>query len=67
MVTCPCCTDQLVRHIRHQEVYWFCRHCWQAMPAATDGRLAIASLGHRLDNVLQPSHPSALDSLVPIS
>ncbi|ASC70561.1 hypothetical protein XM38_015010 [Halomicronema hongdechloris C2206] len=67
MATCPCCTNHLMRHIRNQEVYWFCRHCWQAMPAADDGRLAIASLGHRLDKVLQPSQPSALESLVAMS
>ncbi|OKH54853.1 hypothetical protein NIES2130_27815 [Scytonema sp. HK-05] len=32
MNNCPCCSSPLLRHIRHQEVYWFCRSCWQAMP-----------------------------------
>ncbi|WP_460207115.1 hypothetical protein [Scytonema sp. NUACC21] len=22
----------MVRHIRSNETYWFCRHCWQKMP-----------------------------------
>jgi hypothetical protein len=29
---CPCCSHQLLRHIRNQEVYLFCRTCWQEMP-----------------------------------
>ncbi|MEB3336136.1 MAG: hypothetical protein VKJ46_01650 [Leptolyngbyaceae bacterium] len=30
---CPCCSEQLLRHVRHNSVYWFCTHCWQEMPA----------------------------------
>jgi hypothetical protein len=32
MNSCPCCSNQLLRHIRHQEIYWFCTSCWQRMP-----------------------------------
>jgi len=32
MTTCPCCSHQMLRHVRHQRVYWFCRQCWQEMP-----------------------------------
>ncbi len=32
---CPCCTDQLLRHVRSQGVYWFCPSCWQEMPNFT--------------------------------
>ncbi|NJL37937.1 MAG: hypothetical protein HC840_31810 [Leptolyngbyaceae cyanobacterium RM2_2_4] len=32
MNTCPCCSEQLLRHARHNSVYWFCPHCWQEMP-----------------------------------
>ena len=32
MNICPCCSDHLLRHVRHSDVYWFCRHCWQEMP-----------------------------------
>jgi hypothetical protein len=24
----------MLRHIRNQQVYWFCRHCWQEMPSS---------------------------------
>ncbi|MEM6423728.1 MAG: hypothetical protein AAGF66_04480 [Cyanobacteria bacterium P01_H01_bin.119] len=30
--TCPCCSETLLRHARHNGVYWFCSHCWQEMP-----------------------------------
>ncbi|MDW8200834.1 MAG: hypothetical protein RML75_06425 [Cyanobacteriota bacterium SKYGB_h_bin112] len=23
----------MLRHVRHHQVYWFCRTCWQEMPA----------------------------------
>ncbi len=29
---CPCCSNQLLQHIRGSEIFWFCRHCWQEMP-----------------------------------
>lgn len=29
---CPCCSHSLLRHISSQRVYWYCRHCHQAMP-----------------------------------
>ncbi len=32
MNSCPCCSNQLLRHIRHQKLYWFCTSCWQEMP-----------------------------------
>ncbi|HEY9848358.1 MAG TPA: hypothetical protein V6D28_02780 [Leptolyngbyaceae cyanobacterium] len=32
MSKCICCSNELVRHIRHSRVYWFCSHCWQEMP-----------------------------------
>lgn len=32
MNSCPCCSHQLLRHIRHQEIYWFCTSCRQEMP-----------------------------------
>jgi ribosomal protein L37AE/L43A len=32
MTDCPCCSYQLLRHIRHHQIIWFCRHCWQEMP-----------------------------------
>ncbi len=35
MNTCPCCSDPLLRHVRHGKVYLFCRHCWQEMPESS--------------------------------
>jgi hypothetical protein len=26
---CPCCSDRLIRHIKNQQMYWFCRTCWE--------------------------------------
>ncbi|GAA6615061.1 hypothetical protein NUACC26_008500 [Scytonema sp. NUACC26] len=36
MNTCPCCTDQLLRHVSSQGVYWFCPSCRQEMPSFTN-------------------------------
>ena len=32
MTHCPCCSNQMLRHVRQQQIYWFCRQCWQTMP-----------------------------------
>lgn len=32
MNNCPCCSDTMLRHIRHQEIYWYCLYCRQEMP-----------------------------------
>ena len=34
--TCPCCSNTLLRHIRSNEIYWFCSHCHQEMPNFSD-------------------------------
>jgi len=36
MTSCPCCAHLLLRHIRHQQMYWFCRQCWQEMPVLVE-------------------------------
>ncbi|HAA33416.1 MAG TPA: hypothetical protein DCE56_43955 [Cyanobacteria bacterium UBA8553] len=41
MNQCPCCSAQLLRHIRHNRIYWFCSRCRQDMP---DLSFAIANL-----------------------
>jgi hypothetical protein len=33
MSYCPCCSRLLLQHICGSGTYWFCRHCWQEMPA----------------------------------
>ncbi len=37
---CPCCGGSLLRHVRHGEVYWFCKTCWQEVPLLTVSRLS---------------------------
>ena len=32
MNACPCCSNKLLRHVRQQNVYWFCTYCRQEMP-----------------------------------
>lgn len=32
MTECPCCSHPMLRRFRQKLVYWFCRHCWEAMP-----------------------------------
>ena len=31
--TCPCCGSTLLRHIRHNGIYWFCTSCYQEVPS----------------------------------
>ncbi|NJO41222.1 MAG: hypothetical protein HC769_16025 [Cyanobacteria bacterium CRU_2_1] len=26
---CPYCSNRVIRHIQHHQIYWFCRNCWQ--------------------------------------
>lgn len=32
MISCPVCSNVLLRHIGHGDVYFFCNHCWQELP-----------------------------------
>lgn len=32
MNPCPCCSAPLLRHARHNSIYWFCPRCRQEMP-----------------------------------
>jgi len=32
MISCPCCSNQVLRHIRSHQIHWFCRHCWLEIP-----------------------------------
>lgn len=36
---CPCCGGSLLRHVRHGELYWFCKTCWQEVPVLTVSRM----------------------------
>ncbi len=36
---CPCCGGSLLRHVRHNELYWFCLSCRQEVPLLNTNRL----------------------------
>lgn len=60
MITCPCCSGLLLPHIRHSEVHWFCRHCWQDMPVFSmqnPGSLVEIIVG-KLSGGFEPKEPS---------
>lgn len=37
MTICPCCSNKMLRHIRHGHLYWFCRDCWLELPLMLKG------------------------------
>ncbi|MEB3210222.1 MAG: hypothetical protein VKL39_02660 [Leptolyngbyaceae bacterium] len=43
MNNCPCCSQTMLRHTRHGEIYWFCTYCHQEMPNLL---MAIATTEH---------------------
>jgi hypothetical protein len=51
MNTCPCCSHVLLRHIRGNEIYWFCRNCWQEMP-----EMSVTLIN--LEPMMRGKHPS---------
>jgi ribosomal protein L37AE/L43A len=67
MATCPCCTQTMMRHIRHHHIYWFCRSCWQEMPVfeadpAQQIIVARATAPHSIHTLIAQSS----DLLVPL-
>ncbi|MFB2839801.1 MULTISPECIES: hypothetical protein [Floridanema] len=49
--SCPFCGSSLLRHIRHQGIYWFCSSCHQEVPSLTSMVMS------RRDKVGQQSRP----------
>ncbi|WP_157867349.1 YgiT-type zinc finger protein [Gloeothece citriformis] len=33
---CPICSGKTLRHIRHNQIYWYCPHCHQEVPDLRD-------------------------------
>ena len=54
---CPCCSNKLIHHISNHRDYWFCRSCWQEMPAI---EMEIANNLEYLDR--QPTLSSIIKS-----
>ncbi|HEY9647550.1 MAG TPA: hypothetical protein V6C88_14335 [Chroococcidiopsis sp.] len=36
----------MLRHIRVNQTYWFCRHCWQEMPDYSHMQLGLSPASH---------------------
>ncbi|MEG4121380.1 hypothetical protein QUA43_28405 [Microcoleus sp. N9_B4] len=53
MNSCPCCSSQLLRHARHNRVYWFCSHCWQEMPDLSEMILGHSTRTHKRDGLVK--------------
>ncbi|HEY9664271.1 MAG TPA: hypothetical protein V6C65_37990 [Allocoleopsis sp.] len=57
---CPFCSDRLVRHIQHQQLYWFCRSCWERIPILPSEPCHITAKLHPAKGsagLVQRSHP----------
>jgi len=55
MNSCPCCSHKLLRHIRQQNVYWFCSHCRQEMPNLEYSSKKAIALSPQLARKPRPS------------
>lgn len=60
MASCPCCSHSMLRHIRHHEVYWFCRTCWADMPVLERKNNVLAVLAEDLAVYRQQNRPCPL-------
>lgn len=65
MNNCPCCSQLMLRHARHNRVYWFCTHCWQEMPNFSTIALTEHTTSRSLGNV-SPSSLVAPKRLIEI-
>ncbi|OKH32755.1 hypothetical protein NIES2119_25355 [[Phormidium ambiguum] IAM M-71] len=62
MASCPCCSHTLLRHIRHNQIFWYCRHCWQEMPNFNSPS-CLSNYNQSLGNFLQKN--ALVHELVP--
>lgn len=63
MNSCPCCSSQLLRHARHNRIYWFCSHCWQEMPDLSEMVLAGSQRNIKRDSLVK--FPALSPTLTP--
>ena len=42
MVTCLCCSHQLLRHFRGTGIYWYCSHCRLEMPGVESSAQTVS-------------------------
>lgn len=53
MVSCPCCSRPLLAYVQDHRMVWFCRHCWQEMPALEDQELSSLQAALNLSHARQ--------------
>ncbi|MDJ0519564.1 MAG: hypothetical protein F6K22_21465 [Okeania sp. SIO2F4] len=53
MHTCPCCSTKLLRHVRHNSIYWYCPHCREEMPDLESILLSRSQLSHSYGSWLE--------------
>jgi ribosomal protein L37AE/L43A len=63
MNSCPCCSEPLLRHIRHSHIYWFCPRCRQEMPALD---LINAKFHQKLPRMAFPRNLSSEQIFAPV-
>ena len=74
MRSCPCCSHQVLRHIRGHQLYYFCRHCWMEVSkldqtshtAKEMNRPGKSTVSHRTDifNKVYPLLQPSLQQLI---
>lgn len=42
----------MLRHIRHNQIFWYCRHCWQEMPNF-NSPASLAKYSQSFENLIQ--------------
>ncbi|MFB2893868.1 hypothetical protein ACE1CI_13235 [Aerosakkonemataceae cyanobacterium BLCC-F50] len=52
MASCPCCSHTMLRHIRHNQIFWYCRHCWQEMPNLNSSP-SLSKYSQSLESIIQ--------------
>ena len=57
MVACPCCSGNLLRHVRAGGLYWMCLRCRQEMPIING--IDFAGQEHRVKQHGRLNSPSA--------
>lgn len=40
MSNCPICSNLILRHIHHNQIYWYCSCCHQEVPNLTSIKLS---------------------------
>ncbi|KAF3885981.1 MULTISPECIES: hypothetical protein [Nostocales] len=52
--SCLCCGNSLLRHVRHQGVYWFCQSCRQEVPLLSVSQSHFLSQGRNTTHSMSP-------------